>query len=550
MSSEFDDELLELVDGTERERVKKRARESGSGKGANKKRKTADSDAEPESEDGDDAGARPRNGRPTASNEAPEDDDDEKYPLEGKYIDEADREELLAKTEIERENILTARLDEMESIRDRKHLEKAAPAADCRRCRRGRGQPRYKEDGADGRKGPHQGPQSDCAQGQEEGKGRKEEGQNPSSPRPRSGSPDDMDMSMSEESGDDDDAKGDARDRRPVKDKLDEPMSFEALRRITLTRDDLVKHSTSPFFENILVGAWVRYCIGNQNKEPVYRLCQIRRLVPAIKPYEIERGGRRVTMLEAFELKHGTAEKVWSMAQTSNAEVMQEEYDRIVSTYAADKIGFPTTREATERHMDMQKYVNKVATEEDITSMIARKRGNAPTANSRVLERSRLIALRKLAVARQDSAEVVQIDEQLKVLNDAAAAESAGTEAVEDKLARVNERNRKANMEAVRKAEIEAAEKKRRQRKAAAQGGGSGTSTPTQKNFDPSARLRTVPRVFENVTPGGSRPSTPNPTSTPPNGQQKVPVKASLLSGRAKTMDAVAKSIEIDLGDF
>jgi hypothetical protein len=49
----------------------------------------------------------------------------------------------------------------------------------------------------------------------------------------------------------------------------------------------------------------------------------------------------------------------------------------------------------------------------------------------------------------------------------------------------VNERNRKANHEAIRRAELQEAERKRRERR---------LGTPT--TVDPSARLRTVPRMF------------------------------------------------------
>lgn len=107
------------------------------------------------------------------------------------------------------------------------------------------------------------------------------------------------------------------------------------------------------------------------------------------------------------------------------------------------------------------------------------------------LERSRLTQARTLAMRRHDYDEVKDIDTQL------AAAESipvpARVEAV-DVLAKVNERNRKANQEAVRRAEMAESERKRRERKLVAAGG---TLTPQ----DPSARLKTVPRLFNAATP-------------------------------------------------
>ena len=111
------------------------------------------------------------------------------------------------------------------------------------------------------------------------------------------------------------------------------------------------------------------------------------------------------------------------------------------------------------------------------------------------VERSGLNAARTLALRRNDLEEVAQIDARLAALGD--PVKSRSEEAV-DPLAKVNERNRKANMEAVRKAELAEAERKRRERKLAA----AGTLVPV---LDPSARLKTVPRLFNSAAPTASR---------------------------------------------
>lgn len=174
------------------------------------------------------------------------------------------------------------------------------------------------------------------------------------------------------------------------------------------------------------------------------------------------------------------------------------------------------------------------------------------------LERSRLNAQRALALRRNDLQEVEQIDSQLATL---APTRSRQSEEAADLLAKVNERNRKANMEAVRKAELAESERKRRERKLAA----AGTPVPV---LDPSARLKTVPRLFNSATPTTSRfvssllcvlvvdfpfcrPGTPGGTPQPVG---VSPLPASALSGKtngAKTFEAsVIDAVEVDLGDF
>jgi len=90
---------------------------------------------------------------------------------------------------------------------------------------------------------------------------------------------------------------------------------------------------------------------------------------------------------------------------------------------------------------------------------------------------------------RQEYDEVKKIDTQLEEANKTMSpVKHDGTV---DLLAKVNERNRKANAEAVRRAELVESERKRKERKLAAMN--RGTPTPP---VDPSARLKTVPRTF------------------------------------------------------
>ena len=128
----------------------------------------------------------------------------------------------------------------------------------------------------------------------------------------------------------------------------------------------------------------------------------------------------------------------------------------------------------------------------DLAAMLQRKRhlqgdsGKPQAANWATLERARLTQERTLAIRRNDKEEVRHLDAQLAIL--ALECPPAPTDSTEDAsvlLAKVNERNRKANLEAIRRAELQEAERKRRERR---------LGTPTA--LDPSARLRTVPRLF------------------------------------------------------
>ncbi|KAJ6491441.1 hypothetical protein C8R47DRAFT_1122779 [Mycena vitilis] len=533
MSSEIDDELLELLNGSEKQNRKRNRDASSSSTGGkakaskpSKKRKVAaDSDNEPESEEGDDS--------------------EELYPLEGKYLDEEDRANLLAKTEIEREEILATRLDEIERIRDRKHVDKlraqqlagvAAVESETKRVPRASGKDRAKDKTLNALK----------AKRKAKDEKKRTRG---NSPKQRSSSPMDMDMSESDsEDGqitklDQEDERLFGKPKADAEPAVELPLTLEHLQKISLTRDTLAKHSASPWFEKIVVGGWVRYLIGAEDNKQIYRLCQILSLSPAPKPYKL---GPDKTVRQVFELKHGKAERTWQMDRTSNSEWTADEFKRLVDTCANEQIPLPTRKEVDERFAEMQDLITKPITEGDITAMIARKRQAASNGSGShplsVAERSRLIAQRTLAQRRQDYDEVQQIDEQLAKLAESGPPTPAEDEPA-DRLARVNERNRKANMEAVRRAELLDAERRRRERKDRA------LNIPTV--IDPSARLRTVPRLFESATPT-SRPSTPNPATlgvaTAKNGASLSPTPKP--NAGATFEAAIIDSIEVDLGDF
>ncbi|KAJ6481888.1 hypothetical protein C8R45DRAFT_1003367 [Mycena sanguinolenta] len=555
MSSEIDDELLELVGGSsdkekEKQASRKRSRDGAangkskagsSGKPSKKRKVAADSDNEPESEEG-------------------EDDAGELYPLEGKYIDEEDRAALLAKPEVEREEILTARLDEVERIRDRKHIDKlraqqlagVVPVeSETKRAPRVTGKDKTKDKTLSALKAKRK------------AKDEKKQRNRGASPKQRSSSP--MDMDMSESESDDEDgqiSKLDQEDERLFGKKpqskddkekeQDGPLTSEYLLKIALTRDALVKHTASPWFEQIVTRAWVRYCIGqdpDKNGEQIYRVCQVIDFAPAPKPYKL---AENKMVKEVFVLKHGKAERQWPMDRVSNSPWTQDEFKRMMDTCATEKVQLPSRKEVDDRFNEMQDLITKPITDDDITAMLARKRQAASSGTSTPLsiaERARLTAQRTLAQRREDFDEVRKIDEQLAALAPPhAGTRTPGEEEPADRLARVNERNRKANQEAVRKAEQAATERKRLERKKGVVNG--------EKPFDPSARLRTVPRLFESATPT-SRPSTPNPMALGlPGAGAKAGTSPSatpkpLNGAPEKTFEAsIIESIEIDLGDF
>lgn len=131
----------------------------------------------------------------------------------------------------------------------------------------------------------------------------------------------------------------------------------------------------------------------------------------------------------------------------------------------------------------------------DITAMIARKNAINPNnvTNSQAFNRRvELTQKRHLAAKRQDYKEVAEIDKELESL---AALQPSVTGRKErsnpqaDLMAKVNERNRRANLEVVRKAEAELAARKRQERKALANVASTGTASPAPLEISARAKV-------------------------------------------------------------
>lgn len=136
----------------------------------------------------------------------------------------------------------------------------------------------------------------------------------------------------------------------------DEPITVEDLNKCRISRGLLAKHCMAPWFDEYIkgmfscsacsertiwltrthiAGAWVRYLVGTDRGEPVYRICEIRGApvmparksivetivelgIDAVKPYKID----DKIIDRNFELKHGKSVKWFSMDKASNSEFL------------------------------------------------------------------------------------------------------------------------------------------------------------------------------------------------------------------------------------
>ena len=505
---DIDDELLALATGSS-EKQHRKGRQGSSSKGKKRKAEVSSEseDLEPESED----------------------DQANPYPLEGKYIDEYDREKLLDMNEMERETIISQRLEEMQKLVDKRNLESML------RENRGEGDTVAK---AAKRQHAQRGVTKEKTKGLDELKARRrakddrKRTRTDSPRRDRSSSPVDMDMS-DEEDEDGQITKYEEEDERVERRmRKDDPITKEILQSCWLPRSKLEAHAMTPWFEEYAKGSFVRYMVGHDKIEgPKYRVCEIINVVKGDKPYKIE----TETTDDWVDLKHGKSSKVFKMDLISNTPFSDREYDRWKITCDTDQVKLPSKSDLDRKHAQLQKHDSRTRTEADISAIINRRKGlnTVPSTQSITLERSRLYQSLNLAEKRQDFLEAADLRAQIQTLEASIAASSAPvlTEKKFD-LALVNERNRQKNQEAIRKQEQAEAERKRKERKLRLEAGmGSGAATPVDS------------RVKGLGTPS-SRPGTPTVKA-------KIVDSFTLSPSEGIAADSsFLATIDVDLGDF
>ncbi|KAH8100443.1 hypothetical protein DFH11DRAFT_1525198, partial [Phellopilus nigrolimitatus] len=306
--------------------------------------------------------------------------------------------------------------------------------------------------------------------------------------RERSSSPMDMEMS-SEDEEDGQISKLEQQEEREscLLNKAkpeDEDLTLEDLEKCRLSRNKLVKYALMPWFEDFVKGSWVRYLIGADQGQPVYRICEIANLgANPAKPYKIE----NEYFDTSLELRHGAAIKVFPMDKVFNAAFTEDEWCRFKATCEHEKVKLPAKRTIEKKLQQFAKLTSHSLTEADVAAILARKAElnrslpkSRTTATKAALERAELVRMRALAQMRRDFAESAALEVQLAALDARQGVGAPARSEKEDILAKVNERNRQVNRDAVRRAEVAEAERRKKARlaRAAAAANGSRAGTP------------------------------------------------------------------------
>ncbi|KAG6038568.1 hypothetical protein E4U41_004040, partial [Claviceps citrina] len=512
--SDIDDDLLALAggasededgsvgpsrDGSESPRHSKR----DSGKSGKPKRRARQDDSEEEGE----ASSTPSSPNSLASAAMDESDSDaepapprrgategdEKYPVDGLFMSEAEKAEIMAMREVEREQILEERTTEIERQRQNRLLRQMVENEERKSVKKKRSADAA-ELGDGQRKTMRQ--RTDKAEtamdslrrARAEKAKRREDNS-----RGREYSPGRRDS----DDGESDDDFGRARSRTPEKEEevqapAPELKDFE---RVRLGRNEFAQVCFTPGFEAAITGCYIRVAVGPHPETGVeeYRMAVIKGF-SSNRPYALTGPQGPFVTDQYVRAAHGKAVKEFPFINTSSGKFTENELHRYQVTCTNENVKMPSKAFLTDKVNEINNLINHTWTSEEIKARLARR--NNLKRRFDPAERERIARLLDEAVARGDETKAQALQEELEKLGSQRLAfrttlgpskELGGgasrATAEQDRLAERNRENRRMNAELVRKAQLKEKAKAREIEKALKRG--------EQVADDPSRRLRT-----------------------------------------------------------
>ncbi|GAB1215103.1 hypothetical protein ATERTT37_004286 [Aspergillus terreus] len=498
------------------------------------------------------------------------------FPYDKLYYSAKDKEEIMAMPEIQREQILSERAQEVDRHNQDLALRRLLASREREEARQAKKNKRKAsmanlEDG--NRKSSRQkttlggrkvGETSDAIEAykrQREQKGKRDElRRREPAVKEKSRTRDEL---SDEDAEGESDAEWDEGERSPSPPKDDPPAELRDIQRARVGRSNFAQVCFYPGFDEAISGCYARVNIGpnRDTGQNEYRLCLIKKFTEG-RPYSMEGpNGRSFVTNQYAVLAHGKAEREFPFIACSDSPFTEAEFNRYRQTMAVEDCKIATKSVLAEKVADINRLLNHKFTKEELNEKL-RKQGSFDT-KAMFFKRVELERQIKLAKAAGEDAEVEKLEEELRSLSTPKLAFSSGSSkprpsqtSEHERLLELNLRNQKLNYENVRRAQLE---ERRAGRKAAA------AVARGEAAANPFLRVRTHARTHydangNSLTPksedtGASRdgtpgtgPNTPQRSNTPSSSQKKT--KSGAVSIRHRNMDdenIAALDLDLDI---
>ncbi|KAF8409299.1 hypothetical protein HHK36_005373 [Tetracentron sinense] len=183
--------------------------------------------------------------------------------------------------------------------------------------------------------------------------------------------------------------------------------TFEDIKDITIRRSKLAKWFMEPFFEELIVGCFVRVGIGmSKSGQSIYRLCMVRN-VDATDPdrqYKLESRTTHKYLNCIWGNKSSAAR--WQMARVSDSAPLQKEFDEWVREVECGGGRMPSRQDVLEKREAIQKTNSFVYSAATVKQMLQEKKSTTLRPLNIAAEKDRLRREMDVAESKQNGAEV------------------------------------------------------------------------------------------------------------------------------------------------
>lgn len=228
-----------------------------------------------------------------------------------------------------------------------------------------------------------------------------------------------------------------------------EPASYEDVKGITIQRSKLAKWFSEPFFEDLIVGCFVRIGIGKSTSGPVYRLCMVQS-VDSSDPeaqYNLEGINTRKYLI-CFWGNESSATK-WQMAVVSDSSPSEKEYEQLVGEVKRSRGPLPCKREVLAKRETLERAHSYVYSANTVKQMLQEKKHASSRPLNIAVEKDRLKRQLEVAESKCDEAEVERIKARLQELEASRQAQEMDAKAI--RLSEMNKKNRAENLKTASK---------------------------------------------------------------------------------------------------
>ncbi|TGO46496.1 hypothetical protein BOTNAR_0584g00050 [Botryotinia narcissicola] len=461
--------------------IKSSARKGGKKGG----RRNDDSEEEGEASSGDES-VRSERSAPMDESDSDSDgpgfrDDADRYPLEGRFMNASDKATIMSMPEIEREQVLADRAQEIERDRQNRVLrqllngrdaadkkaekKRKAGTADLddnqrktsrQRTKLGGGKVGEASTGIDSLKRARA-EKNDRQRRREEDKERR-------GGDSRRDNRDDYSDDGSDEDSEVEWTASKSKKRSASPDYRDaEPAVLYDLERVRVGRSRFAMVCFYPGFDDAITGCFVRVNIGvdKETNQNLYRMGLVKGFKED-RPYAMmSANGKQFSTTQYVIAAHGKSERSWPFIACSDSRFTEAEWQRYKQNCIADGIPVPTKPKLMQKCAEINALVNRPWTEEELQTKL--KKSSVLTEKWNTAERARL----NNAIKEQKSLGNTELEEKYR--SELEALESAklayGTtlkptpkkktvHSQQDRLAELNRTNRRKNIEEVRQAQI------------------------------------------------------------------------------------------------